>query len=95
MMSTRSPTGGGAPGSVTFTAFDVTGSRSLSIENVDGHRRAGEVAMSVAAAFNLPTNVPWSFRDEKRARMLDQKLPLGSQIEPDAELVVIPKSHFG
>jgi hypothetical protein len=44
---------------------------------------------------SLPTDVPWSLRDERRARMLDQEGPLGRQVDREAELVVIPKSHLG
>ena len=78
-----------------FSATDVTGLRRLEFEAVDGHRPAGDVAMSVAAAMDLPTNLPWSLRDQKRARMLEQDSALGGQIDADAELVVIPKSHLG
>jgi hypothetical protein len=95
MTMTRSPTGGSVVDPIGFTASDVTGLRQMLFQQVDGHRAAGEVAMSVASAMDLPTNVPWSLRDEKRARMLDQGAPLGSQVEPGAELVVIPKSHLG
>ena len=78
-----------------FVATDVTGLRRLEFEAVDGHRSAGDIAMSVASAMDLPTNVPWSLRDEQKARMLDQDTPLGGQVETGSQLVVIPRSHLG
>lgn len=80
---------------LAFVATDVTGLRRLEFDSIDGHRPASEVAMSVASAMDLPTNVPWSLRDQKRARMLDQETPLGGQIDTGSELVVIPRSHLG
>jgi len=80
---------------LAFVATDVTGLRRLEFDSIDGHRTAGEVAMSVASAMDLPTNVPWSLRDQKRARMLEQETPLGGQIDAGTELVVIPRSHLG
>lgn len=80
---------------LAFVATDVTGLRRLEFDAIDGHRPAGEVAMSVASAMDLPTNVPWSLRDQKRARMLAQESPLGGQIDTGSELVVIPRSHLG
>ena len=77
-----------------FVVSDVTGLRRFQ-ETVDGHRTAEDVAMSVAEALDLPTNTPWSLRDEKRARMLRQDEAVGSQVDEDAELVVIPQAHLG
>jgi len=39
--------------------------------------------------------VPWSLRDQNRARMLEQDSPLGGQVDAGTELVVIPRSHLG
>ena len=80
---------------LTFVATDVTGLRRREFNSIDGHRPAGDVALSIAAAMDLPNNVPWSLRDQKRARMLDQESPLGGQIDTGTELVVIPRSHLG
>jgi len=82
-------------GDLSFSVSDVTGLRRMHFAGVDGHRLAGDVATSVALAMSLPTDVPWSLRDERRARMLDQEGPLGRQVDREAELVVIPKSHLG
>ena len=70
-----------------FTQLDFVG--------VDGHRRASEVAMSVAEAMELPTSAPWALRDEQSARMLDEERPLGAQVRERTRLVLIPKSHLG
>ena len=94
-MTTRSPTGGGVVEDLAFAVSDVTGSRRMEFHGVDGHRSAGEVAASIANAMDLPTNVPWSLRDELRAAMLDPTEALGSQVQPNAELVVIPQAHMG
>jgi hypothetical protein len=80
---------------IRFFATDVTGVRRLEFDSIDGHRPASDVAMSVASAFDLPTDVPWSLRDQDRARMLHPETPLGRQIDVGTELVVIPRSHLG
>jgi hypothetical protein len=95
MSTTSSPIAGPVVDPLRFTVTDVTGLRHLEMEMIDGHRTAGDVAVSVASAMDLPTNVPWSLRDERNARMLDQSAALGAQVEAGAELVVIPKSHLG
>jgi hypothetical protein len=51
--------------------------------------------MSLARELDLPTNTPWALRDDTNARMLSDETPLGSQIEQDARVVVVPKSHLG
>jgi hypothetical protein len=95
MIATRNPPGGSIIDPLRFTVSDVTGLRHLEWEQVDGHRTAGDVTSSVASARDLPLDVPWSMRDVTRARMLDPDAPLGGQVDADAELVVIPKSHLG
>lgn len=95
MAIAESSTGAPFVDPLAFVATDVTGLRRLEFDSIDGHRPAGEVAMSVASAMDLPANVPWSLRDQKRARMLAQDAPLGGQIDTGTELVVIPRSHLG
>jgi hypothetical protein len=95
MSMPRGPTKNAVLDPIGFTASDVTGLRRMAFDGVDGQRTAGDVAMSVASSMDLPTNVPWSLRDEQRARMLDQSAPLGSQVDRDTELVVIPTAHLG
>ena len=80
---------------LSFSATDVTGMHELDFDGVDGHRRTGDVAMSVAEAMELPTSAPWALRDEQSARMLEEERPLGAQIRAKSRLVLIPKSHLG
>lgn len=80
---------------LTFSVSDVTGTKSMDFGGVDGHRPASEVALSVAELLELPTNNPYSLRDDTNSRMLLDDRPLGSQVEKDAKLVVIPKAHLG
>ena len=80
---------------LSFRVSDVTGTRSLEIDGIDGHRTAGDVAASLAGMLELPSNSPYSLRDDSKARMLLDDRPVGSQVEKDAELVVIPKVHLG
>ena len=80
---------------LTFSVSDVTGMKSLDVDGVDGHRSASDVATSVAELMELPTNTPYSLRDDNSARMLLDDRPLGSQVDKDAKLVVIPKAHLG
>ena len=80
---------------LVFWARDVTGSQRLEFAGVDGHRLAGDVAESVALEMELPEDVPYSLRDNATARMLVDDVALGSQIQSDSDLVVIPRSHLG
>ncbi len=78
-----------------FSAKDVTASQQLQLSEVDGYRPAGQVAETVALEMELPEDVPYSLRDNSNARMLVDDVALGSQIQPGAELVLIPRSHLG
>lgn len=81
---------------LAFSVSEVTGLKTLAIENVDGHREAGQVATSMASMLGLPTNTPYALRDDASARMLVDDQPLGSQIPASGtQLVVIPRSHLG
>ena len=80
---------------LSFSATDVTGMHTLDFDGVDGHRLTSDVAMSVAELMELPTNVPYALRDDTSARRLAEDTALGSQINPGAKLVVIPKAHLG
>lgn len=76
-------------------AEDVTGTKLVELDDVDGHRLVSEVAMSLAREMDLPMNTPWALRDDTKARMLHDEQPLGSQVDQDARLTVVPKSHLG
>jgi hypothetical protein len=81
---------------VAFTVTSVTGAKHLDYEGVDGHRGVAELSASLAASLALPTNVPYSVRDEARGRMLDDGAPVGTQIPAEgAALTLVPRSHMG
>ena len=75
---------------------DVTGLKRFDLENIDGHRSAGDVAMSVAELMDLPTETRFSFRSERGQMLVDDE-PIGGQLdeEQSPELVVIPRAHLG
>ena len=76
-------------------AEDVTGTKLIEFDGVDGHQLVREVAMSLAQEMDLPTNTPWALRDDTNARMLADDQPLGNQVDQNARLTVVPKSHLG
>jgi hypothetical protein len=81
---------------LSFSVEEVTGMRSVHVENVDGHRTASDVATSMASMLDLPSNTPYALRDEDQARMLVDERPIGNQVpQTGARLVCIPKSSLG
>ena len=81
---------------LAFSVGEVTGMRALEVEGIDGHRTAGDVAASMASMLELPTNTPYSLRDNSAARMLVDDRPLGSQVpRAGSQLMVVPKAHLG
>jgi len=89
-----------SPGSVaeslSFEVSEVTGTKTLQVDGVDGHRPAGEVAASVASMLDLPANSPYYFRDDLTARKLADDDPLGAQIpSTGSRLMVVPKTKLG
>jgi hypothetical protein len=78
--------------SVDVTVTDVTAQNVLEVDGLDGHRPAGEVAQSMASLLELPGDTPYSLRDDARARMLVDDVPLGDQVDTGTNLVVIPKA---
>jgi hypothetical protein len=79
---------------VDIRASDVTGMYQVELEGIDGHRLAGEVARSVAQTLDLPDDLSWTLRDSATARMLDDELALGAQVQSGVEVTVIPKVHL-
>lgn len=96
MVAAAPTTAGRVRDPLRFRVSDVTGLRRFDLEGVDGHRSAGDVAMSVAGMMDLPTETRFSFRS-KAGRMLVDDEALGSQLDESAEpeLVVIPRAHLG
>ena len=77
-----------------LTAFDVTGNQEVDLEGIDGHRLASDVAQSVAESMELPDDFPWTLRDSGTARMLNDDVALGSQVQSGAEVTLVPKAHL-
>ena len=80
---------------MSFLVHDVTGTLSLEKENVQGSLPASAVASSVASEMQLPENVPWGLRNDDTSEFLDDKKPIGEQIEPGSRVTVTPKTHLG
>jgi len=77
-----------------FRATDVTESHDVEVEDLDGDLPAGEVAQTLAARMELPTNVPWALRNDEGS-FLDETQEIGAQVEEDARLTLTPKAHLG
>jgi hypothetical protein len=77
--------------------FEVTGTRSVEVDGIDGHRTALDLARSAASLLELPASQPYSLRDEDSQRMLLDEFPVGSQVGKTTKprLTVIPKAHLG
>jgi hypothetical protein len=86
-----------APESETFDfqVTDVTRSRTLRARNVQRSLPAGAVARSLAAHLKMPDNVPWTLRSDKSSAYLDEKRPIGEQIEPNSQVTLSPVTHLG
>ena len=78
---------------VTIRALNVTGTQELPLE-VRRDLPAEEVARSIAELMSLPQNVPWALRADSSA-YLDDRVPIGEQLEPGATVTVTPKTHLG
>lgn len=84
------------PGSISFTARDITGLHEITVDDMPADAPAGEVARSLANQLNLPTNVPWSLRSDTSAEYLRDDLDLASQLpETGAKLTISPRTHLG
>ncbi|NOX56209.1 MAG: hypothetical protein GXP27_17555 [Planctomycetes bacterium] len=84
---------------LNLTVTDVTGMRRVQV-SVDGHRPAADVASSVAQRMDLQRDTAYSFRDDRRARMLLDDVAIGQQVSDDQPsetvvLIIIPKAHLG
>ncbi len=83
--------------SFRFRAQDVTRTHSLDVTDVQHGTPSGAVALSLAARMDLPTNVPWSLRDDRTGVWLRDDVALDEQVKGDAEaqLTLTPKTHLG
>jgi len=80
---------------LSFLASDVTGTQSVEAQDIQASLPASAVAASLAASMQLPENVPWGLRDDATGGFLEDRRPIGEQIEPGSSLTITPKTHLG
>ena len=85
----------GGTATLSLRASDVTGTQTVEASDVQYDLPAGVVASALADGMSLPSNVAWALRDDTTTVFLDDALPIGEQIAPDAQLTVTPKAHLG
>ena len=80
-----------------FRCRDVTDMHDMRVSDIVRGTLSGVVAQTVAARMDLPTNVPWSLRDDRTGTWLKDDVALDAQLEGAAEpnLRLIPKTHLG
>ena len=78
-----------------FEATDVTGSQTVTADDVRRSIPAGVVARALADRMALPADVAWALRDDSSSAYLDEDRPIGDQIEPGARVTITPKTHLG
>ena len=81
-------------GVLRFHAGNVTGSQEVPFEVASGMNVAS-VADAIAHRMALPSDVPWSLRDDGSSVYLDDGRPIGDQIRPGSHLTIVPKTHLG
>ena len=84
-------------GTFRFHARDVTGTHDMEVTDIQRGTPSGAVAQSLAARMELPTNVPWSLRNDRTGVWLHDDVALDEQVMDDAEaqLTLTPKTHLG
>ena len=84
-------------GTFRFHARDVTGTHAMGVTDIQRGTPSGAVAQSLAARMELPTNVPWSLRNDRTGVWLRDDVALDEQVMDDAEaqLTLTPKTHLG
>ena len=84
-------------GTFRFHARDVTGTHDMEVTDIQRGTPSGAVAQSLAARMELPTNVPWSLRNDRTGVWLRDDVALDEQVTEDAEaqLTLTPKTHLG
>jgi len=84
-----------AEGGFSLRVSDVTGSHTVVASDVSPEMSAGVLAQALADRMALPSNVPWTLRDDRSAAFLDEGRPIGDQIENEATVTITPKTHLG
>ena len=80
---------------LSFHAYDVTGSFSVNATDIQGALPVSTVATTVATMMHLPENVPYALRDDRSSMYLDDSMPIGDAIKSGATLTITPKTHLG
>jgi len=80
---------------LNFVAYDVTGHHSVDAKDIQSSLPVSAVASSLASQMHLPDNVPWGLRDDATSLFLDDAMPIGEAVKPDARLTITPKTHLG
>lgn len=75
-------------------AVDVTGTHEARAADVQRGMPAGELAHTLAARMTLPLSVPWTLHNTQGA-FLDDRRPIGEQVEPGETVTLSPKTHLG
>jgi len=84
------------PGTVSFTARDITGLNEITVTDMPGAAPVVDVARSLANRLNLPTDVPWSLRNDRSGEYLKDDADLASQVpEKGSKLTITPRTHLG
>ncbi len=78
---------------IRFRAQGVTGHEAVEVR-FQRSTPADAVAASLAEMLGMPTDVPWSLRDDQSSAYLDDR-PIGDQIETDAQITLTPRTHLG
>jgi len=80
-----------------FRARDVTGTHDMEVQGIPRGTPSGVVAQSLAARMELPSNVPWSLRNERTGTWLRDDEALDEQVadKPEPRLTLVPKTHLG
>jgi hypothetical protein len=80
---------------LSFEATDVTGTHTVSADDVQPTLPAGIVARALASRMALPANVPWVLRNDATSEFLKDDVAIGDQVRPDTRLTITPKTHLG
>jgi hypothetical protein len=80
---------------LNFQAYDVTGSFSVDVKDIQGAIPVSTMAATVATMLHLPENVPYALRDDFSSQYLDDAMPIGDAIKSGARLTITPKTHLG
>ena len=78
----------------SFEVNDVTGTYTLTANDVQRSLPAGAVAKALASRMALP-DTPWALRDDSTAEFLDDSRPIGEQLRPGALVTLTTKTHLG